>query len=166
MKFYKKVFSKTLTTASKCDIIYKVLTVFIICSSSGFYDRQIFESLKAKPHNKNSYAGISKRSQRGGLEKLLDSSLYSLKSLTPSRFFGYFFFLQHTSSRMVLAFCSSIHKLIYGGISKRSQRGGLENLQSRVSAKHQKALTCLTFSPFRQSRKIFLLKLFLKNSQI
>ena len=88
MKFPKKVFSKTLTTASKCDIIYKVLTVFIICSSSGFYDRQIFENLNAKPHNKISYAGISKRSQRGGLENL---SVYrtikpreALKTLTIS----------------------------------------------------------------------------------
>ena len=71
MKFPKKVFSKTLTTASKCGIIYKVLAVFIICSSSGFYDRQIFESLNAKLHNKISYAGISKRSQRGGLENFL-----------------------------------------------------------------------------------------------
>ena len=52
------------------------------------------------------------------------------------------------------------------GYAKRSQRGGLENLQSRVSAKFRKALTHLMFSPFRECRKLFLLKLFLKNSQI
>ena len=54
----------------------------------------------------------------------------------------------------------------YAGLSKWSQRGGLENLQSRVSANSQNSLLRLMFSPFGQSRKLFLLKLFLKNSQI
>ena len=42
----------------------------------------------------------------------------------------------------------------------------LENLQSRVSAKYQNPLLRLMFSLFQECRKLFLLKLFLKNSQI
>jgi len=54
----------------------------------------------------------------------------------------------------------------YAGLSKWSQRGGLENLQSRFFANAQNPLLRLMFSPFGRSRKLFLLKLFLKNSQI
>ena len=39
LKFSKKVFSKTLTSAEKYDIIYNTFTCFIICSNASFIHR-------------------------------------------------------------------------------------------------------------------------------
>ena len=109
------------------------------------------------------YAGIFRRSA-----KMLAKA--SMRNTNFKKYAGLFRRPLNVANRIRLRRATSnahvFNKISYAGISKRSQRGGLENLQSRFFANAQNPLLRLMFSPFGRSRKLFLLKLFLKNSQI
>ena len=153
--FSKKIFLPSLfapfllTRGEKCDMIYR-LVWYIVCPISWIYSHSVGAKFKINSW----YDDLLHRriiSVEDTLTRCLQASLTHLRGVCEADSWNKFH--EPLRNRTAYIWCSEPHH-IYAGISKRSQRGGLENLSVKRSTKPRKPLKTLTISGLRKMQKL------------